>query len=596
MNKKICFLWKNGQLSGTATITEKSKACSEASPGTCFPFDGTGKSRLEIDFKNIQPPESSCPSIVTVYTQAFEFSFFLRDVSMEYPMLVPEYGVIVTEAEDMRDYKTIVEDIRKHGRVKLLRQWENNPENSFARAAERTKDIPADTALGISRDVRLFVLSFQCNDAARASQFESITPLFHGNSVSYKESNNVPVRYNFTLGKGIGCRHVMTRRLEDGCLPILHAELTEDCITYKVTAFAVLEKNPLNMIRGTHSEAASLLSAGYDATPQQREQAEQCLNQEKIEWAEEETVLYYRVKAVNHGAAPQYAWFTLPVPNGTAAPSNISNGVNTSYDTESGFQILSDTGRVFSMARLDGCPAPSEEMAVLIKPGHCATLEIKLPHSPISHDRAVVLADLDFEQKRQECHVFWQNELEKSVSVFLPETRIDEMVHAGFIHLNLVCYGKEPDGPISPSVGIPYNCIATESAPIILYFESLGRHDLARRCLEHFLNKQRPDGSIMTFGGYTIETGAALFLLCEHYRYTLDRAWAESVLGKLFCVYDYLVAWIERNKKAGTPGLGYGMLDGKTADPEDQFHSFMLNGYGYLGMKRFAELLEALGE
>ena len=39
---------------------------------------------------------------------------------------------------------------------------------------------------------------------------------------------------------------------------------------------------------------------------------------------------------------------------------------------------------------------------------------------------------------------------------------------------------------------------------------------------------------------------------------------------------------------------GYGMIDGKVADPEDPFHSFMLNGYGYLGIARMAEMLEKI--
>jgi hypothetical protein len=33
------------------------------------------------------------------------------------------------------------------------------------------------------------------------------------------------------------------------------------------------------------------------------------------------------------------------------------------------------------------------------------------------------------------------------------------------------------------------------------------------------------------------------------------------------------------------------MIDGKVADPEDQFHQFMLNGYAYLGCIRVAEML-----
>jgi len=33
------------------------------------------------------------------------------------------------------------------------------------------------------------------------------------------------------------------------------------------------------------------------------------------------------------------------------------------------------------------------------------------------------------------------------------------------------------------------------------------------------------------------------------------------------------------------------MIAGKVADPEDNFHQFMLNGYAYIGLSRVAEIL-----
>ena len=58
---------------------------------------------------------------------------------------------------------------------------------------------------------------------------------------------------------------------------------------------------------------------------------------------------------------------------------------------------------------------------------------------------------------------------------------------------------------------------------------------------------------------------------------------------------DYLHQWREHSKKDSLRGKGYGMIDGKVADPEDHFHQFMLNGYGYLGVKRMAEVFAAIG-
>src|SRR5439155_11961872 len=107
----------------------------------------------------------------------------------------------------------------------------------------------------------------------------------------------------------------------------------------------------------------------------------------------------------------------------------------------------------------------------------------------------------------------------------------------------------------------------------------------------YFLDKQHDDGFIQNFGDYMLETGAALWSLGEHYRYTRDDAWVKEISPKLLKSCDYLLRWRQRNQREELRGRGYGMLEGKTADPNDPFHSFMLNGYAYLGLSRVAEML-----
>ena len=172
----------------------------------------------------------------------------------------------------------------------------------------------------------------------------------------------------------------------------------------------------------------------------------------------------------------------------------------------------------------------------------------------------------------------------------MPEQRIDEMIRAGLLHLDLITYGSEPEGTVVPTIGV-YTAIGSESAPIIQAMESLGWNDTARRSLQFFLDKQHDDGFIQNFGGYMLETGAALWSIGEHYRYTRDDEWLAQIKEKLLKAYEYIVAWRKRNMTEQLRGKGYGMLDGKVADPEDPFHSFMLNGYAYLGMSRLAEML-----
>ena len=59
---------------------------------------------------------------------------------------------------------------------------------------------------------------------------------------------------------------------------------------------------------------------------------------------------------------------------------------------------------------------------------------------------------------------------------------------------------------------------------------------------------------------------------------------------------DYILKWIENNKKEEFLNKGYGLIDGKVGDPDDFYHSFMLNGYAYLGLQRVSEMSEKIEE
>jgi hypothetical protein len=56
----------------------------------------------------------------------------------------------------------------------------------------------------------------------------------------------------------------------------------------------------------------------------------------------------------------------------------------------------------------------------------------------------------------------------------------------------------------------------------------------------------------------------------------------------------FILDWRERNKDESMRGRGYGLLNGKVGDPEDQTRQFLLNGYAYLGLARTAEMLATI--
>ena len=508
------------------------------------------------------------------------FSFFLRDVSGQNPIFLPDHGVAVTVARDKRSYADIAHAIEKQGGQTSLQQIEKEPEESFDAAAANTTHASCQTWLGLSRDMRIFTLGFRdIRDMAKG--WDWVEPKFHAKQIKLRETGDKQLTYQLQIGRGHGCTRQLTRRLEDGTLPILNATLLDGGIRYEVTAFVTLELRALiaRNVRGTHFLVADGHGHCHMFTPKQHEWFSELLLGEINR--EEETILCYRVRAINEANQPRYAWMHAPTRPGTTQALD-----------ENGFAKF-DSGRVYCVNRLSGQPLRQREIAVLVPPKREAVFEFFIPHQPLLPKRAARLARFNFDEKLAECRAYWRNKLGHGAEILLPEARVNEMVHAGLLHLDLVTYGLEPKGTLAPTIGV-YTPIGSESAPIIQFLDSMGWHDVAERSLQYFLDKQHDDGFIQNFYDYMLETGAALWSMGEHWRYTRDTVWLERVAPKLLKSCDYILRWRERNKRPELKGKGYGMLEGKVADPEDPYHSFMLNGYAYLGLARVAEALAKL--
>jgi len=510
---------------------------------------------------------------MTVRTKTFAFTFFVRDVSSQWPIWIPHYGVAVVPVDDKRDYQQVVDDIRGRGLQSELDQIAAAPEETYAQAAERNRDDACETWLGLSRDMRFFRVGTNPREgylgyfqAKRASVAAALPGHPQG------------VEFGVMVGRGSACAINIRRRLEDGVLPILHAEQRDGAVTYQLTTFCTLEKSPLTAktLRGTHFLVADELSNGHMHTA--KDNAIAAANKEKeIDGREEETVLLIRIEAINTGTTPHYAFLT------GLNPRTAANKLP--YDSQRGFGAV-EGGLVYGINRLNGKPLPQPEVAVLLAPGEKAVVEIAMPHRFLTEERAVALAQFDFDKRHAECRAFWEAKLAAAASIRVPEQRVDEMIRAGLLHLDMISYGLEPDGPVGATIGW-YSPIGSESSPIIQFYDSVGWHKVAERSLQFFLEKQHDNGFMQNFGGYMLETGGALWSLGEHFRYTRDEKWLRRVEPNLLKACEFLLAWRERNK---TPA-GMGLIEGKCADPEDPFRQFMLNGFAYVGMQRVGEIL-----
>ncbi|MEN6604291.1 MAG: hypothetical protein ABFD86_17915, partial [Bryobacteraceae bacterium] len=374
-----------------------------------------GHARLEFTVSEQGPGYGPGAAIVTVSPAGVQaFSFFVRDVRCETPIWLPAYGMVVTEAADARSYAEIAESIRRRGLQTKLEQVESAPEAAWGEAASDSRIVKVQTWLGLSRDIRIFAVG---------ERLDWIQPRLHGQQVKVPAGNSQPVNFSFLAGRGYGPADHITRRLEDGVLPILHGELRDDEVTYAYTAFVSLESTPLTAgtVRGTHYLVADGYGGGHMFTKDQQAQFD-ALREAETE-RPEETVLYWRVRAANASRVPRYALFRNPFAE--RQPPGLWG-----FDPATGFGVLAGD-RVYYTSTLNGEPVRSREMAILLQPGEAATLDVFIPHQPIPVARARKLRAQSFDQRHAECRAYWLQKLGAAAKVRVPEPRIDEMIRAG---------------------------------------------------------------------------------------------------------------------------------------------------------------------
>ncbi|MBE9601369.1 hypothetical protein [Pedobacter sp. MC2016-24] len=578
----VHLVWKKQPVKGTVDVENGRLKNIMSYPGHVklkanhFSFTKTEAAGITIELDQVNNEPGPGATLIHVQTSQNPFSFLWRDVKSAFPIFLPELGVAVLHEEDRRTYEAVADDIASRHLKTKVQAIELAEEASFLAVEKKVRSLKAPTWLGISRDFRIFEINQNLTDAQGGGN--TISPKHAVSPLRLAETKNAPVSYFYTLGRGIGPLENTARYLENGSLPILHSILRDDDITYHSTSFVALEQQILDAanVKGTYFLVADQYSAGHMLNKSQEEEAKQhadaALN------STEETVYFQQTEIVNTGKVPRYAWFMNPRSN-----------YPYTYDAKTGYSAYADN-RIFCIAKLNGLPFPNQEMAILLQPGEKATFEFYIPHSPISAQRAADLSKQSFAAEYIATKQYWVKKLDNAAKIQVPEKRVNDMIQAGLLHLDLITYGNEPKGTLAPNIGV-YSPIGTESAPIIQFYASMGLSDIAKRSLNYFLDKQHDNGFIQNFNGYMVETGAALWTIGEYYRYTGDEEWIRNILPKLIKSCNFLIDWRNQNKIDSLKNKGYGMISGKVADPEDHFHQFMLNGYAYMGLSRMAEIL-----
>ena len=552
-----------------------------ASAGT---FDKVTEFVVEASNCNIKSGAFS--TIINVETPKNPFSFFLRDVHSATPIFIPEFKAAVVPSEDPRTYQDIAESIAQKGLQSDFARFEAAPEESYENAYKYNRNQVSPIWLGIGRDMRIFRVGYQ----ERFEYWGRVRPCYHSILQHHPDGNKPIYEINFEVGPGAHCRPHNTRRLECGVLPILRAIQDEADIQYHITSFASLEKEVLadHTVRGTDWLAAYANTSFNMLSPEQKRGMEDLLKREMSE-REQETICSIRVEAVNISQTPAYAFFKAPHAVFLEIPQCPDK-----LQFNKGLSKFKNWDKIYAVTLINGEPMAQEEMSLLVQPGQKIIYDILIPHSPIIQGRAEKLFQWNFEKHLEACRRFWLKKLSHAAQISLPELAIEERIKAGLLHCDLITLGLEPDGPTLATIGW-YGPIGTESAPIIQFYDSMGWHKLAERSIQFFLERQLESGFIQNYNNYESETGPLLWTAGEHFRYTHDRTWLKKVLPKLLKATKYLLEWRNRNKRPELKAIGgYGLIDGKVADPDDFYHSYFLNAGTYIGLARMVEMTAEL--
>lgn len=317
-------------------------------------------------------------SVVFVTSSLRNFSFFPANVKPGWPMIVPAWGIAVTDAQDTRAYDQILSDMQALHLPKSQDQWRNTPETTFSEAAAATKELRCLSFLGITRDMRTFDIGFRM-DAKETDLHSWIRPTMAGSPIVREKQT---VKYEYSVGRAPSCKNTVRRRCEEGYLPIVNAVYIDEGVDYHMQLFCSMEKTPLTRetLAGTNCYVA------YTNAPISNPVPNQALMEPYN--PQEETVIYMKIEAVNTCATPKYCYVNAPYPDGVNPLFQGSGygGDNpfVNLDPHTGFACYKTTGLAYMAATVNGQPISKLETALLLAPGEHARFEFKIPHAPLS--------------------------------------------------------------------------------------------------------------------------------------------------------------------------------------------------------------------
>lgn len=194
-----------------------------------------------------------------------------------------------------------------------------------------------------------------------------------------------------------------------------------------------------------------------------------------------------------------------------------------------------------------------------LPPGASAVATARIPFSPV--DDPSVLANADPNVWLDRTVQYWRGALAEATHIEVPCTKASEALLAAH-----VCQLIASDhGEVHGGEGFYDEFYIRDGAYQVMELEEAGLWDAARKAVELYLKRQRPDGRFESQTGQFDANGQAVWVLWQFYKITDDRQWLARVYPQMRRAVDWTMK-ARREAPSNSPFAG--VLPNALADGE----------------------------
>jgi len=193
---------------------------------------------------------------------------------------------------------------------------------------------------------------------------------------------------------------------------------------------------------------------------------------------------------------------------------------------------------------------------------------------------------------------YWERIMAGAMQVEIPDPLLSSIIRASQAHCLLAARNERDGATVAAWIASDrYGPLESEAHAPIYGMDLMGHRDYARRSLDFFVQRYKPDGLLTT--GYTLMgTGWHLWTLARHHALWQDKTWFDLVAPKAAQAAQWIARQCEKTRRTNrspeeTPEAGL-VPPGVGADWNRFAYRFAIQAHYYAGLREIADALDRI--